>query len=104
MLTRLILRWCSINGYLPANLSLANLWLLSIHGKFRLLRPGTALVMGGGMAAASGLCAGTRITPPDVRVKFNPYAFDSSYDDAVPWNGPDSEVKGVALAPVGLPR
>lgn len=90
--------------YLPANLSFAKRWLLSIQGKLRLPSPGTALAMGGGTAAVRGLWAGTLITPPGARVKFTPYGLDSSYGEAIPWNVPVSVVYGVALAPVGLPR
>lgn len=90
--------------YLPANLSFAKRWLLSIQGKLRLPSPGTALAMGGGTAAVRGLWAGTLITPPGARVKFTPYGLDSSYGAAIPWNVPVSVVYGVALAPVGLPR
>lgn len=67
---------CRRRRRLPVNLSLTNRLLLSIHGKLRLPRPGTAgmagmaLEMGGGTAPGMGLCAGTRITPDGAKLRF----------------------------------
>lgn len=88
---------------LPDILSLANLF--PIQGKHSPPKPGTALWTGaGGPGAATGLWAGTLITPRLPRLLPSPYESEASTGGMIPDREIDSAVYEGALPPAGLPK
>lgn len=98
--------WCFIHHLpisctLPGSLSLVNLRWLSTQGKQSGPKPGAALTRGGAMAAPSGLCAGTRITPRCPRVLFATNSLGSSKEPGKAESGATRAVN-VVVVPVWL--
>lgn len=94
-------RHLPVSSTLPGSLSLVNLRWLSTQGKQSGPKPGAALTTGGAMAAPSGLCAGTRITPRCPRVLFGMNSLGSSREPGKAESGATRAVN-VVVVPVWL--
>lgn len=86
---------------LPGSLSLVNLRWLSTQGKQSGPKPGAVPTTGVAMAAPSGLCAGTRITPRCPRVLFGTNSLGSSKEPGKAESGATRAVN-VVVVPVWL--